>query len=109
MRTAIFASWIVLLSACAGQPARPGKPPPAATPADVRSSACPVLPITENMWEVYRKDVLEARIESPYAEWLYPAYVGIASLSWAGGAPFFPVMDLMMAPARLMEPCLKMR
>ena len=54
------------------------------------------------MWKVYREDIIEAKVDP---EWLYPAYVGLSSLSWAGGAPFFPVLDLLMAPTRILDPC----
>lgn len=110
--TAILAGFaLVLLPACAAQPARPAKPAPAlaSSPAAAAAPTCPLLPVSEYLWEVYRKDVLEAKIESDYSEWLYPAYVGIASLSWAGGAPFFPMVDVFLAPLRIVEPCQRVR
>lgn len=85
-----------LLGACA-------TPPQPAQRAGVNPVLnCGVLPVTEYLWgEGYRK-MLDTRIEP---EWVYPAYVGLGTGGWVLMTPFVPLVDLMVVPLRIGEPC----
>lgn len=86
-----------LLTACASQPAslhkRAGVNP---------VLNCGVLPVTEYLWTDAYDKLLETKT---MPEWAYPAVIGIGTATWVLVTPVVPLVDVMVAPARIGEPC----
>jgi hypothetical protein len=98
MRNTISALLILgLLNACAS---RPPQEPQLSAPNP--ATQCAVLPITQYVWTEGYSKMLSA---SDQQSWFYPVYAGLGTLSWMTVTPFLPVMDILVIPLRITQPC----
>jgi hypothetical protein len=102
---------LACLSGCATTPpssAQPSPtPPPPLTPPAYQVTAlampppatqCRVLPITQYVWREGYPKMMDSFDQK---DALYPLYVGLGTLSWAGVTPLLFPVDLIMLPLTL--------
>lgn len=86
-----------LLGACASQP------PQSAQRAGVNPVLnCGVFPVTEYLWTDGYQKLLDTKATP---DWAYPAVIGIGTATWVLVTPFAPLVDILVAPSRIGEPC----